>query len=166
MPGCSASKSTRRRTTGGRSFPYAQVAELAEIVAAQIASAERIGKETDRIVSHLFFEPDGSPITKHHYWEAFKAARTAAGCPSRTLHDFRRTAVRALVRAGVAESVAMKCTGHLTRSVFDRYDISSGADLNDAGGQLNAYRTSTPAADEQPTAKVIEITRAAGRRRR
>ncbi len=59
-----------------------------------------------------------------------------AGVPGRILHDFRRTAVRNLERAGISRSVAMKITGHKTESVYRRYAIVSDADLLQASRRL------------------------------
>jgi len=38
-----------------------------------------------------------------------------------------------LRRAGVAESVIMKITGHRTRGVFERYNITDQSDTQEAG---------------------------------
>lgn len=50
----------------------------------------------------------------------------------RTPHDFRRTAARNLIRAGVPQHVVMKLCGWKTNAIFRRYAIVDERDLRDA----------------------------------
>ena len=47
--------------------------------------------------------------------------------------------MRNFVRAGVPEQVAMQMTGHKTRALFERYNITSPNDLREAAQRLDAY---------------------------
>lgn len=71
--------------------------------------------------------------------EGWELACHRAGLPGLLFHDLHRTAVRNLRRAGVAETVIMKITGHRTRSVFERYNITDHADTLEAGRKAEEF---------------------------
>lgn len=86
---------------------------------------------------YLFQKPDGTRLKSTR--TALENACKRAGVDSLLFHDTRRTAVRNMVLAGIAEKRAMQISGHRTRSVFDRYDISTEKDAVDSGVKVREY---------------------------
>jgi len=85
------------------------------------------------------FHRDGEQIKDFRF--AWGKITEAAGLKGRTFHDLRRCGVRNLVRAGVSEDIAMTITGHKTRSVFSRYNITDDKDLKEAARKLEKYHS-------------------------
>jgi integrase len=121
----------------GHMFPFAVLPELADMLKGQWEHTKTLQRATGRLIG---------PVFHRGAWEA---ACEAAKVVGRIPHDFRRTAVRNLERAGVPRSVAMKLTGHKTESVYHRYAIVSEADLSEGLKRLATLHDRDARAVEQ-----------------
>jgi integrase len=102
----------------------------------------------------VFHHAGGQPVGdwRKTWWRATRAA----GLSGKLFHDLHRTVARNLVRSGVPERVAMAIIGHKTRSMLDRYNITSEADLRSATQRLAEYVSASPA-----TSTVVPLPKAA-----
>ncbi|MGH2406357.1 MAG: tyrosine-type recombinase/integrase, partial [bacterium] len=141
----------------GRDFPFTLLPELQELIEQQRAYTDAVERRTGQIVPFVFHREGRQIKSFRSAWRlackrvALAALAAAEGKTAREVwkamsreerrefkgsgripHDFRRTAVRNLVRAGVSQKVAMELTGHLTPSVFERYNITDDRDRRDA----------------------------------
>lgn len=127
----------------GRTFPFAVLPELGAILTEQRDRTREVERQTGRIIPWVFHR-DGEPMGTRGLRLAWRRTLKAAELDlSRIPHDFRRTAVRNLERAGVPRSVAMKLTGHKTESVYRRYAIVSERDLAEGTAKLAMLRQRT-----------------------
>jgi integrase len=124
----------------GRTFPM--IPELRRCLEAQRTATQALQRRQGAVIPWVFHR-HGKPIKDLH--KTWRTACAQAGCPGRIPHDFRRTAVRNLERAGVPRSAAMKMTGHKTESVYRRYAIVDEVMLHEAAAKLTAFSERTTA---------------------
>ena len=87
------------------------------------------------ICPHVFHRNGKRVKTLNNAWAK---ACLDAGYPGMLLHDLWRSAVRNMERAGLSRFVAMQLTGHKTGAVYQRYAMTSEADLREGVSRLNA----------------------------
>lgn len=139
----------------GRTFPFNAYPKLKAVLEDQQRYSKRIARTTGKLVPWVFHR-DGHQIK--NFREAWRLTCVRAGLAkpktdaegrpvmdkkgkpvmlaAKIPHDFRRTAVRNLERAGVSRSVAMKLVGHQTESIYQRYAIVAESDLEEGVAKL------------------------------
>jgi integrase len=122
---------------------------LAPIMERAWASREYRRADGATALSPFVFHRFGKAIFYTVAGKQFRRAAKKAGLPGKLFHDLRRTAARNMIRAGVPETVAMRVTGHVTRSMFGRYAITNLEDTGRALSAAGAY-TDANAGEAQP----------------
>lgn len=126
----------------GRTFPFDALPELAALLLKQREHTSAVERRTGQICRHVFHR-EGVQVKSIRM--AWRKACKEAGLVGKIPHDFRRSAVRRLERAGVPRSVAMKLVGHSTEAIYRRYAITNETDLREGLEKVARYEEgSTP----------------------
>ncbi len=113
-------------------------------------------KHAKKMLSYVFLNRKGDDRLKRFY-KTWKKACSEAGIGVKVFHDFRRTAVRNMVRSGIPERVAMMISGHKARCVFDRYNIVNDNDLKLAAQKQSEYLEKLSGHNLGTVAKIDQI---------
>ena len=119
----------------GRDLPFAVLPELKALLDAQRAYTDAVERRTGQVVRWVFHR-DGKRVKSIR--QAWRTACEHAKLVGHIPHDFRRSAVRRLERAGIARSVAMKIVGHSSEAIYHRYSITNDADVREALAKVAA----------------------------
>ena len=137
--------------------------KVADLIERRRAAAILKGENGESRFAEFVFHRDGEPVGD--FRKAWASACVAAGlgkmvCPKceaesadkaceacktptrytgKIFHDFRRTASRNMIAAGVPQAVAMKITGHRTDSMFRRYAIVDEEQKREALAKTQEY---------------------------
>jgi integrase len=148
----------------GRTFPFAKYQKLRDVLRDQVSATEKWRAATRHFAPVVWlFHRDGQPIkysTFHKFWVIARTKvneeRVVAGLPpyeqNKLSHDFRRTAARDMLAAGIDERVVMKLVGWKTFAMLQRYAIVDLQTLEAATAQLGQMeRMAAKIAHDSPT---------------
>src|SRR5262245_57476771 len=129
-----------------RIFPFKYHPRVEQVLREQREAVSRCERQHEQICPSVCHWR-GKPIQKLR--RSWTRACKAAGLEGKLMHDFRRTAVRNLIRAGVQQAIAMKITGHETDSIFRRYLIVDQELIARATGAVADFLANRPPRDPE-----------------
>jgi len=141
-----------------RVFPFRFFPDFERLIKEQRARTDLIEREFAQIIPWVFYRVRRYRWAKHRggtqirrFSGAWNIACERAGYPGKKPHDLRRTAVKRLEDAGVSRKDAMRMVGHKTEEMYERYNIRTGRDLDDAVKKLAAFMgRKKPEAPDKP----------------
>src|SRR5216684_5707625 len=133
----------QEETSSGEERRFPLTPGMRELLVRQLEEVNELERKTGRIIPWLFHH-NGKPIKD--FRKAWALACQRAGIVGKVPHDFRRTAVRNLERAGIPRSAAMAMVGHRTESIYQRYKVADESMLKESAAKLATLHESEKSA--------------------